>query len=920
MGWMRTWFTRERRYEDLSVSIGEHLAERVDELMAQGMPRAAAEMTARRAFGNVALIAERSREAWQWPAMESVWADVRYALRQLARSPGFTVTALLTLALAIGANTAIFSLMNAVLLRSLPVKDAARLVALKWDDQGSGDLDIWSSGYSDYEFSYPGFERMRSRTDVFKSLFGFASLGFKRGNVALTANGATTPATGTLVTGGFFDGLGVRAALGRLLSQGDEAPGAPRAAVISYDYWQESFGGSREAIGQTIALNGRPYTIVGVAGRGFSGMEPGQPDDVWIPVVDDAALRPWTSNPPPGKGMFTSHAWWWLTPMGRLREGVTPKQAEAALAAEFSAEVHEAASGKVAREPRLEVASGARGMAVPEMDYEKPARVLMGLVLLVLLAACANLATLLLARSGARGREIAVRIALGASRRRVTRQLLTESILLALAGGGLGVLVAMAGTRAFTALIGAGNDPLAIDLRLDGTVLAFTAAASMLTGILFGVAPAVRGTRVDVSTTLKDGAVSAVRQRFVLNKSLVVAQAAISTLLLVGAGLFIHSLQRLRTESMGFRPDHLLVFRLEPLQNGYTAEQLPALYDEVLARVAALPGVKSGTMVGLRLIDGWVNNFAVHVEGYTRPNGKDPNAMENSAGPRFLETTGIPLLAGRDIAGSDTHSSPRVAIVNQAFAKQYFGKRNPIGYHLSYKSMGGGIWYTGHSPSPPAVVSYTIVGVCGDARYESLRRAPQPTWYAAARQYNDLGQLRQMNFELRSDGNAAQLAEEVRGAVHDLDSRLLIDDMKTEEQQVEGTIAGDRMFAQLAAFFGALALLLAAVGLFGTLSYSVTRRTRELGIRMALGAERRVVLGMVMRQGMALVAAGIVLGLIAAALSGRLVASLLYGIRPLDAAAFVSAAAVLGAVAATAAWWPARRAAGIDPMQALRSE
>ena len=907
-------FGRRRRYDDLSVSIQELLDERVEELMEDGMLRKDAEQTARREFGNVALIEERSREEWQWPRLESVWADTKYALRQLRKSPGFTIAAILTLTLAVGANTAVFSLINALLLRSLPVHNPRELVLLSYDSGSWPTGGFNSSGYGGYEFSYPLFERFRQQDKIFSDVFGYASLGFKGKNLVLRVGGETTQATGTMVTGGFFRGLGVTPALGREIDGGDLSPSAPRVAVISYAFWKNRFAGSSSAIGQSVTLNSIPYTIVGVASPGFTGVQPGIMDDLWVPITRTPTLAPW------GVGAIeespaTSERWWWLTVMGRLRPGITTQQAESALGPQLIATMANLKSTKPAsgKLPFMKLEDGARGIPFMQEMYAQPAKLLMGMVGLVLLAACATLATLLLARASARNREIAVRLAVGASPMRVLRQLLTESLLLSITGGGLGVTVAPLATRAIAAgLTIRGSEELSLDLTLDHRVLLFSAALTILTGVCFGISPALRASRVDVNSTLKDGTSTDTGRSRLPMRWLVVAQAAISTILLIVSGIFLHSFAALRSQSTGFDQSHLLVFHLEPSQSGYADEELPALYARIEQRLAGLPGVRAATTVGNRFISGWKNNFDVQIEGYTAPDHRDPNLMNNSTGAHFLATAGIALLAGRDFAESDTATSPKVAIVNESLAKKYFGSRSPIGYHITFKP-----W---NDDKP---ISYSIVGVCADARYNSLRNEAKPTWYQAMAQEKS-NYIKSVNFMLRANGNPAALTSSVTAALRDIDSRLLATDIKTQAEQIDDSLGSERMFALLSTFFGGLALLLAAIGLYGTMAYSVARRQREMGIRLALGAERGRLLGMVLTQGLRLVLLGIAVGWIASAVAGRLlahmIAQVLFQVHALDVFSFIGAALILITLAGAAALAPARRAATIDPMQALRSE
>ena len=508
MSWLQRIFRRRRIYDDLGEEVRQHLEAKTEQLMRiENLPRKEAEQAARRAFGNSTLVEERSREVWQWPKLESIWADTKYALRQLRKSPGFAITAILTLTLAVGANTAVFSLMDALLLRSLPVRNPRELVLFRYDFGSWPAGGFNSSGYSGYEFSYPLFERFRQQDQFFSDVFGYASLGFKEKNLVLRMGGETMQATGTMVTGGFFRGLGVTPVAGREIDDSDLSPSAPHVAVISYAFWQRTFANSPSAIGQSISLNSIPYTIIGVASPRFTGVQPGIVDDLWVPITRTPTLAPW------GVGSIeesptTSERWWWLSVIGRLRPGIDQRQAASALSPQLIATMAtlkgaKPPSGKL---PFIKLGDGGQGMPFMQETYAQPAKLLMGLVVLVLLAACANLATLLLSRASARSREIAVRLAVGASPVRIWRQLLTESLLLSVTGGALGILIAPSAMRAIAAgLTTRGSDRLSLDLTLDHRVLLFTTALSILTGLCFGIAPALRSSRIDVNSTLKDG-------------------------------------------------------------------------------------------------------------------------------------------------------------------------------------------------------------------------------------------------------------------------------------------------------------------------------------------------------------------------------------------------------------------------------
>lgn len=901
-------FRREQQEQELADEMESHLALHIEDNLRSGMTPEEARRDAILKLGGVEQTKQAYRERRTLPILENLLRDVRYALRQLQKSPGFAMTAILTLALGIGANTAIFTLMDAALLRSLPVKQPDRLFILNWKANTWPD-NLTLTGYFYYEFSYPMFERFQKEHRIFSSVFGFAPLGMKEGNVAVGLHGHTTAATGSMVTGGYFAGLGVAPVLGRAITESDARQGAAPVAVISYGYWQRVFAGSTSALGQHITLNAQPYTIVGVAPPKFFGLQAGRQDDIWVPVVETKALHPWASNPPiASQSMFTSPQWWWLTVLGRLQPGVTQQQAVATLTPVLQSGFQDAFGPlKPENQPSMEIISGSRGLGYLEDFYTEPLHILMGIVALLLLATCAGLATLLLARAAARCKEISIRMATGATRARVIRQLLTESVLLSGCGGGLGLLLAFALAHSLATLIASGDYPLHVDVSPDPLVLAFTAAASVLTGILFGLAPAWRATRVDLVASLKETTgtyLGEVHHRFTLGKVLIVLQVAASMLLLVGAGYMLRSLQKLEHQNIGIARDHRLVFSIDPTVNGYNNRQQLQIYQTVLSRLQSLPGVKSATTVNVRLISNWFSNGNVDIEGYRPADRNKPLIFFDGVGPQFLETTGIRLLVGRDINDHDTPTSPKVAIINQDMAEKYFGGRNPIGLHIT-RELGNG-----------KTMTYQIVGICANAKYTSLRDPIAPTFYYPDTQQHSHG----MTFYLRTYGDPNALVPDVRHVVHDLDPSLLVKDIRSQSDQIDESIVPERMLARLTSFFGALALPLAAIGLNGTLAYAVNRRSQEIGIRMALGAGRGQVVRLVVVETIVLVCLGIAVGIPVAIACAELVSSQLYGIQRFDLPTLIGASAVLLLTAVLSGYFPAARAASIDPMRALRAE
>ncbi len=833
--------------------------------------------------------------------------DVRYGLRMLRKTPGFTAVVVLTLALGIGANTAIFSLINALMLKGLPVNDPQQLVALNW----TGDkLDVQNSGYGDGSFSYPVFEQLRARSRTV-SLFGFARLGFDPYCVNISTDGQTSLAAGEMVTGNFFSVLGVTPVLGRTITESDVNSTGARAAVISYAYWSK-LGRNQAVIGKNIALNGVPFTIVGVAPAGFFGVAPGWAPDVWIPITDHAFLRPWGSRRElQGGAIQNAEQWWWLALMGRRKPGVTEAQAQAELDVLAQQSVRAALNPGTTEADRLHihVKPAGQGLEYLRSQLRQPVTVLMILVGLLLLIACANVATLLLARATARQREVGVRVALGATRGRLIRQLLTESILLAGLGGLLGLLFAGWGTGTLIALFG-GQD-LRLEAPLDVTVLGFTAAVSLVTGILFGLAPLLPVLSIGLAPTLKNNvpAIAGTRRRLSAGRLLVALQVAVSLLLLISAGLFLRTLQKLQAQNFGFDQRQVLLFQLDPTRNGYEGDRRVTLFTQVLERLQALPGVSSATLSRLSLLSGWVSNEDIIIPGYTPKSGERMLIDANAVGPDFFKTMGIRLLAGRGVEWRDTASAPAVAVVNQAFARRFFGTASPLGQHLRFDTKDA------------VQRDFEIVGVAADAKFDSARRQARATAYVP---YTQTHEMTSAFFELRATGDPAALATSVRAAVRDLDPQLPLLNLRTQTEQIDELLSQERLFARLSSFFGGLGLLLACIGLHGTMSYAVSRRTTEIGVRMALGAPRSQVLWMVLRQSLIIVAlgvaAGIPLALAATRVGGSMISGLLFGIKALDPMTIVAASGLLLVVAALAGYLPARRASNVDPMVALRYE
>ncbi|MBW8878890.1 MAG: ABC transporter permease [Acidobacteria bacterium] len=836
--------------------------------------------------------------------LEQLFQDLSYALRTLRRSPVFALVAVLSLALGIGANTAIFSLIDALLLRTLPVHDPARLVAVG-DPARVGSLS--SGSVRNDLFSCPLYEQIRDQSQVFTGVFASGRTGKLTVGIA-PASEASETARGRLVSGNYFSLLGVHAVRGRTFTaQEDRGSGSAPFVVISHAYWQRRFARDDAVIGRRITLNGYPFTIIGVAPPEFFGDIVGVATELWIPLSMQPQVNP---------GRVYKDRWdvSWLLLMGRLKPGVSMARARAEVNVLFPRILAERAGSSFSRDllpssdrMRVEVTPGAAGFSLLRREFSQPLFTLMAIVALVLVVACANVANLLLERAMARQKEIAVRLALGAGPARLIRQLLTESILLSGLGGALGLLFALWAGTALLRLVGVSTSA-ALDLHPDPLVLAFTAGVSILTGLLFGMAPALRATRVELAATLKESARSVAGRgsgaRWPLTKLLVVAQFAVSLLLLMGAGLFVRTLQNLQRLDLGYARDSLLLVNVDPVAAGYKGARLATFPRELVERLQALPGVSAVTFSENGIFSGTESATMVRVEGFKSPPAGDPAVNYDRVGAGYFQTVGIPLVGGRDIGPRDGVGAPRVAVINEAMAKLYFAAGSPLGKRLVI---------TG-----PPDVEYEIVGVARDARDHELRAAVSPRFYIPLLQSSgDLDVA--PNFEIRARVPAA-LVEPVRKSIQAYDRNLPMRDVHPLTIMIDDSITNERIIAKLSAVFGLLALLLAALGLYGVISYTIARRVNEIGIRMALGARRTRVLWMVLRETLLLALAGIALGVPAALGSARAVASRLFGLSASDPAMLATATGILILVALLAGVIPGSRATRVDPVQALRYE
>ena len=837
---------------------------------------------------------------------DSLWKDIRYSWRGLLRRPAFSVIALVILALGIGANTAIFTLINAVVLKQLPVAKPEELVlfsdvASEGTRTSDGDLRAGSWDL----FSYAAYRHFREHDPSFQQLSAFRS-GETRVSVRRAdgpAGEAAQQASAHLVSGNYFAVLGIAAAQGRVLTNEDDSPAAQPAAVISNAYWRQKLNGDPQIAGKSLLLNGTAFAIVGVMPPEFFGTRVRRSPDYWLPLAfqPQIELR---------KSALDNKTVYWLNLIGRLKPGIRLEQAQASVNAGLRQFLTEESGSQLSEERRLAIqnslvtlAPGDRGLSGLRFFYSQALRMLMVIVVLVLLIACANVGNLLLSRAASRQAEISLRQALGASRWRLMRQLLTESVLLAIIGGVAGVLLAQWGVSLLVSRLAA-TSPL--DVKPDSSVLLFTLGISLVSGILFGIAPAFRATKTDLTSALKERSARGRKSRFNLGSALVVAQVAVSLILLVGAGLFARSLIKLQQEDLGFNRDNVLLASVSARLAGYKPDELSRLYRQLYDRFSGMPNVRSATIASYSPMAGTTTNSTITVRGYTPNDNENMNVSDILIGPRFAETLGVPLLMGREIGLQDTPASTRVAVVNHSFAKAFFPNQNPVGRRLTFEEDSD-------------KDDFEIVGVIGDSKYSSAKKKADRTVFRPILQVQD--ELAFANvFELRTAGDPLNLAGEVRAAIGQVNDKLPVLNITSLRIQTDEALRQERLIAQLVSFFGLLGLLLSCVGLYGIMAHAVVRRTNEIGIRMALGAERRDITWMVLKESMVLVAVGLAIGLPASWGAAQLISNQLFGLRPSDPLTLLTAVVLLTLVAALAGYLPARKASRVDPLTALRYE
>jgi len=891
-------FRRRALDAELDRELSVHLEALTEENIRRGMNEQAARHAARREFGGLEQTKESYRDQRGLPFFETLAQDLRYASRMLLKSPGFTLVTVLTLALGIGANTGLFSLVNSVLLGNLPVRNPQELVVVKYTDSRSQQAEE--------DFSYPMYQALRDKNTAFGNVLTRSGVDFNA-----SYGGQSERATGEMVSGNYFETLGVRAFLGRLIGpEDDRTPGAHPVAVLSYGYWQRRFGSDAAVVGKDVILNNNPIRVIGITPPGFYGTEMARNPDIRVPMMMATVFRPVPAN------RLENPRHRWMTILARRKPEVTVGQAQASLDILYhqvlAAELQERESSINAHDKertlasRIQLEHGNQGFAHLRTEMERPLLLMFCVTGIVLLVACANLANLLLARNAKRKQEISVRLAIGAGRGRLIRQWLTESLLLSVLGGCAGIFVAY---WAKTALLGFLPADFSANLQapMDFRVLGFALLASLFTGLLFGLAPAFQLSQAGVSIAWRHDSpsIASGERIFCLRSALIFLQVALSLPLLIGAGLFLHSLENLRGVSTGFVKENVFLTTLNPAMNGYPRERIKSLYDDLLALVRAMPDVRAASLTTSSVISGGWDQEGVKVEGYLP--GADENMSPNAAiiSPGYFATMGIPFVEGRDFTEQDTAARPKVVIINETMAHYFFGNKDPLGKKI------------GTEDDPKAPPDREIIGVVKDAKYVRLSEAPRRHFYAPMAQ--EL-RLLDMTLQVRTSGDPEKIGNLVRAQVHDLDANLPLYATTTLEIQIDDSLTQERLITWLSSLFGLLATLLVSLGLSGVVAFSVSRRTREIGIRMALGAQPDDILRHVVGHMAFLVTAGMAVGLAAAYGLSRLLGSMLYEVGSADPRAFAGSCFLLGVVAALAAYLPARRATEVDPVVALRYE
>jgi predicted permease len=885
-------FWRKRTMEDFAEEIKSHLELEADDLKGEGLSEDEARLNARRKFGNVRAAQERFyiKDRWEW--MDKLLRDVRFGLRSLGQSPGFAITAILTLALGMGANTAVFSVMNAVLLRSLPVADPQRVVYLHTSNppRRTGTIDTQDT------FSYPVYDALRRQGSVI-DVVAYAQMSGDKVSVRVGEQPET--AESEMVSGNYFSVLGVRLARGRGFVAQDESDHT-QTMVISYNYWTARFSRDPDILGKTIYVKGVPFTIVGVTAEGFEGTEASKSRDFWIPLQNRVEFNVLGNPPDDGKLYQADPTWWCMHLIGRLAPGVSREQALLRIQNVFQTAAYVGLGSPMAGEkPPVLSFADAKNFPGYEMQYGKPIRMLMTMVGLVLLIALTNVVMLLMARNATRQREFSLRLALGARRGELLRQLLTESLLLVSVGGALAWGFAEVATRTLGSWA-----QIESSLTPDKTVLLFTLGVLLLAAVLFGLAPfriaIAGGAELALKTSAATSSADAGKTR--TGKAIVALQMALCVVLLVGGGLLIRTLRNLQHISLGFPAEGLVVFGVNP-QNMHSVPEGIAFYQELMRRLRVLPGVESVTIMEERLGSWWSDNSAMMVDGKLPDEANGSRTVRsNVAGPDFFRTLGVPVLAGRDFVDSDTATSPHVGIINEQFAKRFLPNQNPLGHSIG---------------TDDGRYQMTVVGVVKDHKYRSIDEEPIPmAWYM----YAQIPIVGQMHVELRVHGEPLAILPAARRVLQQMDPTLPLIQPMTQRAQFETTISQQLMFARLAEFFGVLAIVLVATGLYGTLAYRVNRRTAEIGVRMAVGARREQVVWMILKDSLLLTAVGVVLGVPLAMLVGRALTSSLYGVKPFDPVSYVLAVIGVAVVAMAASAVPAARAANVDPLTALHTD